>query len=77
MSIEQPGSVYPPLSWSDLKQRIRKELEEEGVLESSKRGNQKYYFLNKKYPLLKEVKKIFELKYGLREQCPQYTRHQP
>lgn len=45
-----------------------KELEEEGVLESKREGNQKYYFLNKKYPLLKEVKKIFEVKYGLREQ---------
>lgn len=45
-----------------------KELEKEGVLDCEKQGNQNYYFLNKSYPLLKEVKKIFEVKYGLREQ---------
>ena len=30
MSTEQPGSVYPQLSRTELKQRIQKELEEEG-----------------------------------------------
>lgn len=30
MSVEQPGSVYPILSRSELKQLIKKELEEEG-----------------------------------------------
>jgi len=45
--------------------RKLKELEAEGILAAEERGNQKYYFLNKKYPLLKEVKKIFDLKYGI------------
>lgn len=40
-------------------------LEKEGILASTIEGNQKYYFLNKKYPLLKEVKKIYKAKYGL------------
>jgi predicted nucleotidyltransferase len=33
-------------------------LEKERILSSEVRGNQKYYSLNKKYPLLKEYKKI-------------------
>lgn len=44
-----------------------KELEKEGILHSEVSGKQKYYFLNKKYFLLSEVKKIFEAKYGLPE----------
>src|SRR3989304_10527751 len=45
--------------------RKLKELEKEGIIGYEKKGNQKYYFLNKQYPLLKEVKKIYEYKYGL------------
>ncbi|MFH0968916.1 MAG: nucleotidyltransferase domain-containing protein [Patescibacteria group bacterium] len=50
-----PGNLYRKL----------KELENEGIFESEERGNQKYYFLNHSYPLLKEAKKSFEMKYGL------------
>ncbi|PIZ71125.1 hypothetical protein COY07_05640 [Candidatus Peregrinibacteria bacterium CG_4_10_14_0_2_um_filter_43_11] len=50
----------------NLDRKIKK-LEQEGVFVSEKRGNQRYYFLNKKYPLLKELKKIFEAKYSLAE----------
>lgn len=45
--------------------RKLKELEKEGILNSEFSGEQRYYFLNKKYPLLKEARKAFELKYGL------------
>ncbi len=45
--------------------RKLQELEREGILSSEFSGEQRYYFLNKKYSLLKEVKKAFELKYGL------------
>lgn len=48
--------------------RKLKQLEKEGVLHSETQGNQKYYFLNTKYPLLKEFKKVFDAKYGLKEQ---------
>ena len=50
-----PGNLYRKL----------KELEDEGILSSQEQGNQKYYMLNDKYPLLKEVKKTFEMKYGI------------
>ncbi|MCK4891054.1 MAG: nucleotidyltransferase domain-containing protein [Candidatus Pacebacteria bacterium] len=45
--------------------RKLQEMENEGILNSEFLGKQRYYFINKKYPLLKEVKKAFELKYGL------------
>ena len=45
--------------------RKLKELAAEGVLAAEEQGNQKYYFLNKNYPLLKEVKKVYEVKYGV------------
>jgi predicted nucleotidyltransferase len=45
--------------------RKLKEIEREGVLVGEKQGNQKYYFLNRKYPLLSELKKIFESEQGL------------
>ena len=45
--------------------RKLEELESEGILSSEFSGKQRYYFINKKYPLLKETKKAFELKYGL------------
>ena len=50
-----PGNLYRKL----------KELEAENILSSESKGNQKYYFLNKKYSLLKEIKKAYEAKYGL------------
>ena len=52
-----PGNLFRKL----------KELEQEGVLISEARGNQKYFSLNKKYPLLHEVKKIYNAKYGITE----------
>ncbi len=42
------------------------ELEKEGFLSSSFSGNQRYYSLNLKYPLLPETKKIYENSYGLK-----------
>lgn len=45
--------------------RKLQEMEKEGILDSEFLGKQRYYFINKKYPLLKETKKAFELKYGL------------
>ena len=50
-----PGNLFRKL----------KELEQEGVLLSEMVGNQKYFFLNKKYPLLKELEKVFSSKYGV------------
>ncbi|MDD5696539.1 MAG: nucleotidyltransferase domain-containing protein [Candidatus Pacebacteria bacterium] len=47
--------------------RKLKELEEEGVLISEKQGQEKYFYLNKTYPLLKELKSIYESKHGLPE----------
>lgn len=45
--------------------RKLEELEAEGILISRRRGNQRYFGLNVKYSLLKEVKKMYERKYGL------------
>jgi len=45
--------------------RKLKELEKEGLLKSEFAGNQNYFYLNKSYPLLKEIKKTYEAKYGL------------
>jgi predicted nucleotidyltransferase len=45
-----------------------KSLEKEGVFHSEKKGNQKYYFMNHNYPFLPEIKKIFQAKYGLKEE---------
>lgn len=45
--------------------RKLKELEKEGIFISKKIGNQKHYSLNKSYPLLSELRKIFNLKYGM------------
>ncbi len=50
-----PGNLFRKL----------KELEMEGVLKSEMVGNQRYFFLNKEYPLLKELKKTYETKYGV------------
>lgn len=50
-----PGNLFRKL----------KELEIEGILISENRGSQKYYSLNKKYPLFKEFKKTYQAKYGL------------
>jgi len=50
-----PGNLFRKL----------KELEIEGVLRSEMAGNQRYFFLNKEYSLLKELKKTYETKYGV------------
>ncbi|MBU1136937.1 nucleotidyltransferase domain-containing protein [Patescibacteria group bacterium] len=42
-----------------------KAMEGEGILSSEMDGKQKYYCLNRNYPLLKEVIKIYKAKYGL------------
>jgi len=42
-----------------------KELEVEGILKSESRGRERYYFLNKEYPLLNEYKKVVEKTIGL------------
>jgi len=47
--------------------RKLKEMEAEGILSSEFSGQERYYFLNLKYPLLKELKKIYLAKYGLAE----------
>jgi Fic family protein len=44
--------------------RKLKELEREGVLVSEMKGNQRYFSLNKNYPLLKELKKLLSCIYG-------------
>ncbi|MBU2598249.1 MAG: nucleotidyltransferase domain-containing protein [Actinobacteria bacterium] len=45
---EDPGNLSRELS----------RLENEGIFKSIKRGNQKYFYLNKEYPLYKELKSI-------------------
>lgn len=50
-----PGNLFRKL----------REFEEEGILISEKKGNQKYFTLNKRYPLIREIKKTYEVKYGL------------
>ncbi len=52
-----PGNLFRKL----------KELEAEGLLLSEMIGNQNFFYLNKKWPLLKEYKNIFQLKFGLPE----------
>lgn len=54
LSID-PGNLFRKLE----------ELEVEGILISKRRGNQRYFGLNNRYPLLRETKKIYERKYGL------------
>ena len=41
--------------------RKLRNLEHEGILSSEAIGNQRYFFLNKRYPLLKELKKAYEI----------------
>lgn len=52
-----PGNLFRKL----------KELEREGLFSSELRGQQRYFFLNKKYPFLAEYKKMYESKFGLVE----------
>lgn len=42
-------------------------LEKEGLFMSEQRGNQRYYMLNKKYPLYKEVRSIIRKTYASNE----------
>jgi len=48
-----------------------KEFEKEGLFVSQLRGNQRYYQLNKKYPLYKEYKKIVMKTIGFEKQLRQ------
>lgn len=48
--------------------RKLKELKKEGIFKSEFRGKQKYYFLNKNFPLLHEYKQIFNKTIGLEYQ---------
>ncbi|MDD5750661.1 MAG: nucleotidyltransferase domain-containing protein, partial [Candidatus Pacebacteria bacterium] len=61
--------------------RKLKEFEAEGILKSEMMGNQRYFFLNEKYPLLKELKKTYEVKYGiipfLEKKLSHFRRHSP
>ncbi|HPY08852.1 MAG: nucleotidyltransferase domain-containing protein [Patescibacteria group bacterium] len=52
-----PGNLFRKL----------KELEKEGILKTEMIGNQRYFSLNEKSPLLGEYKKIFEARHGLPE----------
>lgn len=52
-----PGNLFRKL----------KELESEGIMASEMQGNQRYFRLNKKYPLLHELKHFFRAKYGIEE----------
>jgi predicted nucleotidyltransferase len=54
--------------------RKLKELVKEGLFSCQKKGNQSYYSLNKNYPLLKETKKLFNLKYGLEKKLEESLR---
>ncbi|MBU4332174.1 winged helix-turn-helix domain-containing protein, partial [Patescibacteria group bacterium] len=62
------------LDRGNLIKKLR-EIEKEGIFNSEFQGNQRYYFLNKKYLLYKEIQKLFlktqgierELKDGLCE----------
>ena len=56
-----PGNLFRKL----------KELENEGILVSEMQGNQRYLRLNKKYPLLRELKHFFRAKYGVEETLEQ------
>jgi len=57
--------------------RKLKELENEGIIVSEFSGNQRYYFLNQKYPFLQEMKKIYQAKYGLKEQLAKVLKKLP
>ncbi|MDI6777741.1 MAG: nucleotidyltransferase domain-containing protein [Patescibacteria group bacterium] len=56
-----PGNLFRKL----------KELESEGILVSEMQGNQRYFKLNKKYPLLRELEHFFRAKYGIEEMLKQ------
>lgn len=47
------------------------EWEKEGILIKNKKGNLSLYKINKKYPLLKEVKKIVQKTFGLEKELKQ------
>lgn len=51
--------------------RKLKELEKQGLLKSEFSGKQRYFFLNTKYPLLKEYKKIVLKSFGLEKRLEQ------
>ncbi|MEW5907867.1 MAG: nucleotidyltransferase domain-containing protein [Patescibacteria group bacterium] len=47
------------------------EWEKEGILIKNKKGNLSLYRINKKYPLLKEIKKIIQKTFGLENKLKQ------
>lgn len=59
-----PGNLFRKLQ----------ELEKEGILISEMKGNQKYYSLNSKYPLLSEYKKLYDKKYGFLNDLKKYLK---
>lgn len=60
-----PGNLFRKL----------KDLEAEGILVSKRQGNQRYFGLNKNYPLLRETKKMYERKYGLTDRLKETARN--
>ncbi|MBI4122085.1 MAG: nucleotidyltransferase domain-containing protein [Parcubacteria group bacterium] len=51
---------------SNLQKKLR-QLEEQGFLQSEFQGKQRYYQLNKAFPLLKEYTAAFRKRYGIQE----------
>ena len=51
--------------------RKLKELEKEGLLTSEFKGKQRYFSLNKKYPLMKSYRRIFLKTFGLEQKLRQ------
>jgi len=52
-----------------------KELQEAGLIQSETRGNQKYYFLNKKFPLYTEYRNIMMKTIGLEKKLKNILRN--
>src|SRR3989338_2732927 len=59
-------SVLLHVDPANLSRELRK-LEKEGVFLSRKRGNQKYFFLNRVYPLYQELRSIVLKTFGQKE----------
>jgi predicted nucleotidyltransferase len=48
--------------------RKLKELEKAGLFQSEIKGQERYFFLNRKYPLLNQYRQIFLMTYGVEKQ---------
>ena len=57
--------------------RKLKELEKRGLLKSEFSGHQRYFFLNNKFPLLKEYKSVFLKTIGLEDTLKKALMHLP